>query len=395
MCAVASVNVLKTLAELEEIRDVWRSWSGQPDSDMGIFLEVLASNPTSIRPHVIVAYKGGRPDAILVGRIDATKFPFRVGYWRFWGPRVRVLQCPVGAQRGDCSPQASELLLREALSSLKRGEADVIRLAYVPLDSPLFRLGRSLPGILRRDSSSTSVPHRTTKLPKTYKEMLEGFSGDFRRKLKQKARRLREDYGEPEFKCFEKPEQVDGMLCDVERIASRSYQRTIGAGFHDTPFLRRLLAFQARQGRLLAYVLYAKASPIAYWVGCLYQGVFYSDYMGYDPEFGKYSPGNDLEARVLEDLCSRHAKGIDLGLGDYEWKQRLGTAYREDADIYIFALTPRGILLRIIRGLTVFINETLKAGLSRLGVLSRVKAAWGQKGHVTSEPRTPGGRAAA
>lgn len=375
-----SIKVLRTVSELEEIRAAWESWPGGRDSDMGLFLEVLGSIPGAVRPHVIVVYSDEQPDAILIGRIDSSKFPLRVGYWRFGGPQVRLLTFVVGAQRGNPSPQASELLLREALSSLRRQEADVVRLAGVPVDSALHDLAARLPGLLARDYGATSKPHWLMDLPKSYDDVLRALSGDLRKQLKRNAKRIEADIGHIELRRFDRAEELEAMVSDVECIAAMSHLRGIGGGFHDTPFKRKMLQFEAARGWLLGYVLYAGGKPGAFWLGSLYDGVFYSDYMAYDPSLGRYSPGTLLQAKVLEDLCgANRIRSIDLGTGDFLYKQRLGTIRYEESDIYMYPSTVRGFALNSARSLSVLANEMLKAALHRLGMLSRVKAAWGKR----------------
>jgi len=384
----ASLRVLRTLPELEEIRREWQSWPGHRDSDIDMFSEVVASNPETLRPHVIVAYRDGRPDAILIGRIDLTTLPLRVGYWRLPAPRVRLLTFVIGAQRGNSSPQVSELLLREALESLRRGEADLCRLEFLRVDTPLYRLARSLPGILGRDHSVVRQPHWTMELSKTYEEFLKGVSSDLRWQFKRKPKRIQADFASVVVKCFEKPDEVETLIRDVESIAAISWQRRFGLGFRNTERMRQLLLFQAKKGWLLAYVLYVEAKPCTFWLGYLHEGVFTSDYLAFDPDFSKYSPGTVLQARVLEDLCARHAKSIDLGLGDDYYKTRLGASRHEDTELYMYPPTVRGLALSAVRTLTIFANEAPKALLHHLRLLSRVKAAWANKKKESS--RVPG-----
>jgi len=384
----ASLRVLRTLPELEEIRREWQSWPGHRDSDIDMFSEVVASNPETLRPHVIVAYRDGRPDAILIGRIDLTTLPLRVGYWRLPAPRVRLLTFVIGAQRGNSSPEVSELLLREALESLRRGEADLCRLEVLRVDTALYRLARSLPGILGCDHSVVPQPHWYMELSKTYAEVLKGLSHDLRKEIRRTAKRIQADFDNVDVKCFEKPDEVETLIRDVESIAAISWHRRVGGGFRNTERMRQLLLFQAKKGWLLAYVLYVEAKPCTFWLGYLHEGVFTSEYLAFDPDFSKYSPGTVLQARVLEDLCARHAKSIDFGLGDQLYKTRLGTSRHEDAELYMYPPTVRGLALSAVRTLTIFANEAPKALLHHLRLLSRVKAAWANKKKESS--RVPG-----
>jgi hypothetical protein len=392
------VGVLRTLPEIEEIRREWESWPGHRDSDIDMFSAVVASNPEALRPHVIVAYRDGRPDAILIGRIDLTTLPIRIGYWQLPAPQVRLLTFVIGAQRGNSSPEVSELLLREVLESLRREEADLGRLDFLRVDTPLYRLARTLPGILGRDHRPVPQPQWSMELSKTYEEVLKGLSHELRKELRRTTKRIQAEFGSVEVKCFERPDEVEAMLCDIECIAAKSYQRRIGVGFHSTDLKRQLLLFMAKKGWLRTYVLYVEAKPCAFSLGCLYDGIFYSDDTAFDPDFSKYSPGTVLQARVLEDLCARQARGIDFGPGDALYKARFGTTRYEQASLYLYPPTMRGVALNSLRTLSALVNETSKTLASRTGLLSWIKGEWrGKKrvspgSHVVTAARTlPGG----
>src|SRR5690242_19170967 len=98
----ASVRTLRKIVELEEIRDAWESWLGNRDSQMDPYLSLLQSNPASVRPDVVVAYRGGVPEAILVGRIDRAPFTCRLGYLRI-KPHAQMMVFVYGALLGNAS----------------------------------------------------------------------------------------------------------------------------------------------------------------------------------------------------------------------------------------------------------------------------------------------------
>ena len=352
MNSQARLKILRASPEVEEIRSAWESWPGHRDSDIDFFSNVVASNPGTIRPHVIVTYSDGIPNAILIGRIDLTTLPLRIGYWRVPTPRVRLLTFVIGAQRGNSSPEISEILLREALNSLRRGEADVARMEYVRADSVLHRLATSLPGILGRDHGATSAPHWIMALPKTYEGVLQGLSRDLRGQLKRKAKRIQADFPGLSVKCFENPGELDSMVRDVETVAAKSYQRGLGVGFHDNQGTRQGISYQMARGKYLAYVLYLEGKPSAFWLGSLYGSVFYSDYLGFDPTFSGYSPGTYLQTKVLQDLLIRQATGIDFGPGDARYKGQWGTVCHEEVTLYVFPPSFRGIALNLLRTLS-------------------------------------------
>jgi len=104
MLSEASVKVLRTASELEEIRPEWESWPGNRDSDIHSFLMFLRLNPGIVRPHVVVVYRQGRPDAILVGRIEQGEIRCRLGYHQM-GFGARIMYFVYGGLRGNPSEE--------------------------------------------------------------------------------------------------------------------------------------------------------------------------------------------------------------------------------------------------------------------------------------------------
>src|SRR5579864_8236253 len=96
------VRVLKTVAALEEIRAFWESWPGNRDSEMETYLMCLQSIPATLRPHVVVVERDGKPDTIMVGRIDLGHVSCHVGYLRVNLP-AKILCFVYGALRGNFS----------------------------------------------------------------------------------------------------------------------------------------------------------------------------------------------------------------------------------------------------------------------------------------------------
>jgi len=390
MNSQAQLRILRTLPEVEEIRPAWESWPGHRDSDIDFFSNVVESNPGTIRPHVIVAYRDGKPDAILIGRIDLTTLPLRIGYWRVPTPRIRLLTFVIGAQRGDSSPEVSELLFREALNSLRRREADVARMEYVRANSVLHRLAKSLPGIVGRDHGAVSGPHWIMELPKTYEGVLQALSGDLRGQLKRKAKKIQADFASLSVRCFEKPEELDVMMRDVETVAAKSYQRGLGVGFSDNPGTRQGISYQMARGRYLGYVLYLEGKPSTFWLGSVYGSVFYSDYLAYDPAFSGYSPGTFVQTKVLEDLLARQVTSLDFGPGDARYKAQWGTTCHEEVTLYVFPSAFRGVALNLLRTLSALGNKAAKAVVRGVGVLPRLKRILRDAKRVAPERKTAG-----
>jgi len=379
MPSEASIRVLRAVSELEEVRGEWESWPGHRDSEIESYSNFVRTNPGTVRPHVQVVYRGGRPDAVLVGRIDQGKIHCKLGYFEMaFGARI---MCFVyGALRGNPSAENCELLVSEILRSLSRGEADVAYLNFLKSGSDLCRLATKKPGLLCRDYIRVTQQHFALALPATVEEFYRGLSYVSRQKARQKQRKLLKDFGgNVRIHCFRDVAELEGLIQDTERVAKKSYQRGLGVGFMDSPETRQHLRFMAEKGWLRGYVLYIADRPCAFWMGDVSRTTFGSDYTGYDPQLEKYSPGMYLITKVIEGLCDGNRGGVtevDFGLGYAQWKEVLSNRAWQEELVYIFAPSLKGISLNLLRTLVAGTDQAIKKVLASANLLQEMKKRW-------------------
>jgi hypothetical protein len=318
MISKTSVRVLRTIPELEAIRDAWESWPGNRDSEMDTYLACLRSIPATVRPHVVVVERDGKPEAILVGRIDVSHISCHLGYLRL-NLSAKILCFVYGALRGSPSRENCELIVNSVLKSLSDGEADVAYMNFLREDSELCRLAKRAPGALTRDYLRVTQQHYAAALPASVDEFYRGLSSKVRKNQKRQAKKLVDHFsGNVTVRCFREVAEVGELIKDVGSVASKSYQRGLGVGFFDSAHTREQLRLKAERGWLRGYVLYLADRPCAFWVGDLNGNTFGSDYVGYDPEFASHSPGMYLVVRVIEGFCDGHREGVtdvDFGTG--------------------------------------------------------------------------------
>ena len=379
MVSEATVKVLRTTSEVEEIRPSWGSWQGNPDADIDFYLSFFRPGTEIERPHVIVVYREGTPDAILVGRIDRRVMNFRIGYARF-GPEANILFFVAGALRGNPSFENKELLVREICRSLSRREADVAYLNLLRIDSDLFKLAKEIPGFSCRDHFSVTQPHFTTTIPKNSDEFYRSLGPKTRQELRRKQQKLEKEISGPiRIRCFREVAEFDQAMSAAEEVAKKSYLRGLGVGFNVSPQTRAALRVKAQKGWLRTYVLYAGDRPLAFWMGDLLGGTFGGNFTGYDPDMAKYSPGMYLMTKVIEDFCNAEATDvtkIDFGPGGAPYKASLGKRDADEAPLYIFSRSWKGVKLNLLRSLTAGIHEPLKKALERTKLLGKIKKAW-------------------
>lgn len=378
-----AVRTLRQLPEIEEVRHCWETWPGNRDSEINTFLMFVNSNPDTVSPYILVVHRDGTPAAMLVGRIDRGAVVVRLGYFTL-RLRAHIMCFVYGALRGDASPETSELMISEVLRALSRGDADVAYMNFLKEGSDLSRLAMSKPGVLSRDYVRTTQPHFAVSLPTTIDAFHQGLSPKVRKNQRWQAKKLQNSFpGQVRIECYRDLQDIDRMVCDVESVAKKSYQRGIGVGFFDTPETRERLRFKAEHGWLRGYVLYLADEPAAFWLGDVNGSAFGSDYIGFDSQYSSYSPGMYLVMRVIEGFSDGNREGItavDFGPGNAQYKEVLSNQQWSETCIHIFAPSLKGVALNLVRTCVGSVDKALKNTLVRTNLLQKVKRTW--RNHV-------------
>lgn len=347
-------QILRSFSEVESIRDIWTRLQWHPNSDIDFYRIVCESMATVIRPHVLVLWREGVPISILVGRLEDDRLTVRVGYSTIPGPRTRSLVFIYGGLLGSPSPEECTLMVGKILSALRRGEADRVFFNHLPTNGSLYAALMTIPRFYPRDWISSVQVHRRLTLSGTIQEFKGRLSPKMRKNLRWYANRLdKEHNGEVRIGCFSKPSEFEAMMNSIESVAARTYQRGLGSGIGSSWEDRSRLQLKADRGVLLSFLLYVKDKPCAFWVGTHYGNTFHSEYMGFDPEYKKFSPGMYLLIKVIERFYSlegdRKITAIDFGLGDAEYKRVIADEEWNDASPCIFAPTLKGMALNAYR----------------------------------------------
>jgi hypothetical protein len=383
--AAIAIRVVRTLEEVEAIREIWSSWRSHRDCDIDFCLEFVWASMEFIRPHVIVIYRDGQPDAMLVGRLEYAQKDWKLGYLRLPGIKVRQLTFAYRGLLGNASAENSREFIKSILNSLKDGEADVASLIKLAAGSDLYQEALTFPSFVSRDYLTKFAAHHIMRLPESTEQMYQGFSQGLRAEVRRKKKKILADFGDTvQIRRFQDPAELESFFPDLEEIAKKTYQRRIGVGFQDTEQMRRRLWLCAERGWLHIYILSLRGQPCAFWMGTLYDWTFYSDEIGYDPKFSPYSPGTFLLTTIVEDLCNAGVREVDFGVGKAEYKERFGNRHLEEASVGIFAPKPKGIALNLARTAAGVIESGLKKALDYFAFLQKIKRYW--RSRLSSQP---------
>jgi hypothetical protein len=377
VAAEATVRVVRSLDEVERIRDTWSAWKGHRDSDIDYCLRFVWAREEVVRPHVLVLSRAGQPEAMLIGRLEQTRMRSRIGYLRLPGIAARLLNFSYGGFLGNTSQENSEELLASVMDSMSAGEADMALLDHLGTDSFLYKAAIGEARFSTRDHFIKPEPHCVMNLAGTIEEVYRAFSQGLRAEVKRKKKKILADFeGSVEIRSYRRDEEIDGIVPSLEAIAKTTYQRGLGVGFQDTEQMRHRLRICAEKGWLRIYLLSLAGKPRAFWMGTLHNAVFCSDYNGYDPAFREYSLGTFLLAHMIEDFCKENVRSIDFGFGAAEYKDRFSNCRFDEASVHIFAPHAKGLLLNGVRTATGIADNAARRALARTNLLPRIKKLW-------------------
>jgi len=385
--STAVIRVITNLDQLEDVRAAWSDWPCHRDADWDVYRTVLALTAAPASPYVIVVERAGKPEAMMVGVSSTTSFASKIAYFGMSLPGVRVVTFTYGGFLGKQSEANSRLVIGNIRRLLRENHADVAVLRYLRTDSALYGHAVNTGSPLMRDHFLETQTHRMMHLPPDPEAIYSGLSKEHRKHLRSESKRFKAAFGDDlKVERFVLPDELDRLMTDSERIAATTYQRSLGVGFSDSSQIRGVLALEAEKGWLRGYILYVSDRPCAFWMGCVYNDEFLSEYLGHDPEYSKYSPGNYLLGRVMEDLCGEGVKRIDFGIGDAFYKQRFANCSWEEGPIYLYAPTFKGMQAKVLRTTASAVNQLAKKMLQKTSWGARLKKFFRSRPAWTKAP---------
>ncbi|MDP9278840.1 MAG: GNAT family N-acetyltransferase [Gemmatimonadota bacterium] len=330
--------------------------------------------PTVLRPHVTLIERDRQPQALAIGRLDVAPLECKFGYKVVYRPTVRLLFFQPVLFRSE-SLHVTRTLIREFMVCLARGEADVVKLHRIELDSPLHRAVSDIPPWFAREHFAQRETRRLLQVPDSIEEFLASRSHKVRGHIRNLENRSGKKYGARlSLTVFQSLDDIDRMFADLNSIASEAYQRRLGVAFPNTEEARNAIPFALERGWFRAYVLYVDAEPVAYSAGFLYNKTFNYTSVGYKPAYASDSFGRFLLGRIIADLCRDDAVQVmDYGSGDADYKRRFSNRSSEHVHPLIFACVFRAVRINIIRTAIKVAAAPAEEALRRTGLRARVK----------------------
>jgi hypothetical protein len=376
----ATVHVARDGGELEALRPLWDTvpWP-RVEADLDFFPLTLDAG-SAARPYAVAVERNGGVTAASMGRLEHTTLPAKLGYRTIYAPRLRSLTVPLG-----CSTAADEsgaaALLDELHAVLRRGEADVLSMLGLRLDSPLHRSALAHADLRRRELFARRTQHWRLELPESYDAFLASRSKSTRESVKRYGKKLEKTFGHRlRLDVLDEPGDLGRILEDLDLVAAKTYQAGLGVAFANAEEQRRKVTLGLERGWFRAWVLYVDEQPVAFWPGYVYNRTFTIGIPGYDPAFAEHRVGTYVQMRLIADLCADDAvDAVDYGRGDAEYKRRFGSESWEEQDVVAFAPTFRAMRVNATRNAVVGAGRGAQAALAKVGLADKVKKRWRER----------------
>jgi len=313
------------------------------------------------------------------GRLVALA-PLMVMSSRYHGAPIRVVSLIANDHTNRSEFILSERpaeCVRAVLEHLKRSDErwDMLDFDFLPRTSATLReIERSASDLELRFGTKPSYRSPYIPLADDWSTYWGAREGRFRRNLKNRETRLAK-LGKVELE--EWPESVGPTLLDeLFEVGERSWKGGAQAGtaLGSTPELRRFYGRLAElthpKGWLSLHVLRLDGKAIAFHYSLMLRGTVGLLKTEYDLEYRPYSPGHQIQKRVLRSLYDKGFREFDFLGPDMEWKREWADASREHVRGLVFRPATRSRAM-------AFCELRAKPALKRSKLLRRIARAAG------------------
>jgi hypothetical protein len=311
--------------------------------------------------------------------VESMRFRFQLGENQFYARNFDV--AVLGKRFIDITGDPDDVTL-----PLDRFGGSVA--AYVILSHPI---AKPLPVVSVQPDVIRYASHQYrrgfVRVDGPFEEYLKGLSSNKRSQLKRKVKKFKERSGGTiRFEEFKEPSAMRGFHALARQVSVKTYQEKLfkkGLPTHEAFLEDMEKRTREKVPRARGYLLFDGEKPIAYLYAVIDDGFLTYDYVGYDPDYGEWSPGNVLQYLILEKVfAERTCRIFDFGEGESQYKEFFSTDSMPCADIYYFPRDPKGYALCASQAGLYFVSRGIVRVLDRLGLKQRIKQML--RGHVAS-----------
>jgi hypothetical protein len=358
------VRVIDDLAGLSDVRKFIDAHRSQLRGDYEGFRQRAGGDGGPARPFLIAHDAGGEVRSLLVGIVkENAPLPCRVGRFRIFEPRARVLEVEPGGLLGELDEAACDSFYTQVQSGLAEGRFDVALFDRIPTAHPLYPMLRERPGLLTREGAAQRLHHFYIDVDCTFEAYLGRRSRNTRRKLKQALRRLQERCGPRlELRRYRETQQAEEALAVIEQISAK----VLHPGYTSASRAAKLAGL--RRGDTQVFALLLDGCAVAFEDGVRVGDTFISWDVGFDPAFAELRVGSCLAMQAIRALCEDPAiRRIDLGTFDAPYKYSWCDEVVAEAVVCLYAPRLRCVLINAQRSVANAANQAAHWALKRSG----------------------------
>lgn len=296
------------------------------------------------------------------------RFRFQLGEWTFAARRFPVAR--LDAHFTELGSNADELHL--PVDDFP--DAD----CFIVLSQPI---ADKLPVVSQHEGTFRFAPHQyqhsCVKVEGDFETYLKAqFPKDRKKKFLYKVRKYCQHVGSDKpFRQYRTADELREFYRHAAALSARTYQgQLVNKGFdsEDVEQWARLAA----EGKARGWLLFHGERVVAFVAGReLTPGVFLDDFIGYDPEYSDFGPGNMLHYFALEEAFrDKFCRLWDFGEGEGSHKTRFGNVHLSCADLYCFPRArPAAMALFAAQAGLHFASRGAVTALERLQLKDRIK----------------------
>lgn len=223
---------------------------------------------------------------------------------------------------------------------------------------------------------STQYPRYYVDLKQSFDSYKSKFSSKTRSTINRKIKRFTEHCdGTIDARAYRSPSEMREFYRLARLVSVATYQeRLLDAGLPDSDEFHQRLMMLAAEDQVRGYILFDDGRPVSYLYCPIRNGVLLYQYLGYDPQYSKWSVGTVLQWCAFQSIFAEGKFQLfDFTEGQSEHKRMFATGSVPCANVYFLQNTIRNISL--IQGQRVFFGFSELSGdiLERLGLKARIK----------------------
>jgi hypothetical protein len=233
----------------------------------------------------------------------------------------------------------------------------------------MYRQARKYPRIYCRDYLPKVEIHWLMSVPQNINELLKKCSKKRRHNLTRSVKKLEKEFpNQVAMVTYTKESEVELAINHAYKISSLTYQHAFGGGIFNDNRTRMLFKTAAKKGWFRMHILYIKDEPCAFRYRLKYRGTYFAEAIGYSPNWKRFSVGNVLFYKVMEEICGDPTvQRLDFGFGDGYHKQWDRSNFSQEASLYIFAPGIFPAFVNLIKSFATAISLLIEYITKKLG----------------------------